>query len=65
MGWNSAGDTLYQVRLLFPTREAAVAYATAKEIPFELVEPHAPKSAPKAYASNFASGRRRAYAGNA
>jgi hypothetical protein len=59
MGWSGSGDTRAQVRLAFPTAEAAVAYCQAKGIPYE-VEPAAPVRAdikPKSYADNFRFGR--------
>ena len=58
MGWNTSRDMNAQVRLTFETREEAVAYAERHGIPFRLYEP---KKAPlilKAYADNFAAGRR-------
>jgi hypothetical protein len=59
MGWIGGGDMARQVRLGFPTREAAIDYATANGIAHE-VEPVAPGPAlkPKAYADNFRFGRR-------
>ena len=64
MGWNSMPDTRAQLHLSFPTKEEAVAYANAKGIAFEVIEPHAPVSKPKAYAENFSAGRRVAFQGD-
>lgn len=64
MGWSSAGDTLAQIHLKFPTKEAAIAYAKARDIAYEVIEPKLVRTGPKSYASNFSSTRRRAYAGN-
>ena len=47
-----------QVRLNFETRDEAVAYAQRHEISFQLFEPKTPKRIIKAYADNFAAGRR-------
>jgi hypothetical protein len=58
MGWNTMPDTRSQLHLEFSTKEEAVAYATAKGIPFELIEPHAPVVPPKNYAENFSFYRR-------
>jgi hypothetical protein len=58
-GWPGSGDTRAQVKLAFPTMEAAIAWAEAKGIPYE-VEPAAPIRAdikPKSYADNFRFGR--------
>jgi hypothetical protein len=58
-GWYGSGDTRGQVRLSFPTAEAAIAFAEAKAIPFE-VERAPPVRAdikPKSYADNFRFGR--------
>jgi hypothetical protein len=59
MGWTSSSDTLSQLRMRFDTREEAIAYATQAGIPFQVVEPREPTRITKAYADNFASGRRR------
>ena len=63
MGWTSSSDTQSQVRLRFDTREAAEAYATAKELEFTLVEPKARKPLIRArgYGENFATDRRGAW----
>ncbi|MFZ4125956.1 MAG: ETC complex I subunit [Rickettsiales bacterium] len=65
MGWNTMGDTKEQIKLKFETKEQAIAYAKAKNIPYEVLQPHIRKTPPKAYATNFANGRRRAYSDNA
>jgi len=61
MGWNTMSDTLAELSLKFKTCEEAVAYATAKGIPHEVVQPKASHIPPKQYAANFAFNRRRAY----
>ena len=58
MGWASSNDTNRQVKLSFETREEAVAYAEKHGIAFRLFEPHEPKMIIKAYADNFAFGRK-------
>jgi len=58
MGWTQSSDMKGQVRLSFDTREEAIAYAQRHEISFQLFEPKAPKRIIKAYADNFAAGRR-------
>jgi hypothetical protein len=58
MGWTSSGDMNGQVRLNFETSDEAVAYAQAHKIPFQLIEPQDRKKIIKAYADNFAPGRR-------
>lgn len=58
MGWWGSSDMQGQVRLSFDTKEAAVAYAQANGIDFDLEVPPAPKPMkPKAYADNFRYGR--------
>ena len=59
MGWTVTGDTeSSQVRLNFETREEAVRYAEDHGIAFQLVDPAPAKRIIKAYADNFAFGRR-------
>jgi hypothetical protein len=59
MGWSGSGDTRAQVRLAFPTAEAAVAWAEAKGIPHEVEAPPAihAEIKPKSYSDNFRFGR--------
>jgi hypothetical protein len=59
MGWTSSTDTSGQVRLTFETREDAIAFATREGIPFQVADAKAPRRIIKAYADNFAQGRRR------
>lgn len=53
MGWVSAGDTLNQVRLKFPTLEAAEAYATRQGLSYTVEQPHDTTITAKSYADNF------------
>jgi len=57
MGWTSSADTRQQIRLRFPTKEEAVAYAERNGIEYRLIEPKTPKRRPKSYAENFRWGR--------
>jgi hypothetical protein len=45
MGWTGGTDPLRHVRLSFPTREAAVAYARREGLPFTVHEPREPRPA--------------------
>jgi hypothetical protein len=45
MGWTGGADPLRHVRLSFPTREAAVAYARREGLPFTVHEPREPRPA--------------------
>lgn len=58
MGWTSSTDMNGQVRLRFDNKEDAVAYAEKHGIPFRLHEPQQPPVILKAYADNFAYGRK-------
>jgi ETC complex I subunit conserved region len=53
MGWVSANDTLNQVRLKFPSLEAAEAYAIRQGLSYTVEQPHDTTIAPKSYADNF------------
>lgn len=64
MGWNTMNSTITQVKLFFKTQEEAVAYATAKGIPFTVIEPKSATVSPKAYAENFSVNRRQAWSGS-
>jgi hypothetical protein len=58
MGWTQSSDMNGQIRLDFETREEAIAYAQAHGIAFQVSEPKTPKRIIKAYADNFAPGRK-------
>jgi len=58
MGWTVTTDTDGQVRLSFDTREEAVSFASRHGIAFELLESEQPAKIIKAYADNFAFGRK-------
>ena len=57
MGWVGMTDTPQEVRLRFPTKDAAIAYAKQQRIAFELLAPNKRKMLKKAYADNFKFGR--------
>jgi hypothetical protein len=63
MGWTSSGDTQAQVKLRFDTQEAAEAYAKARGIDYDLVQPKARKPVirPRGYGENFATDRKGAW----
>ena len=62
MGWTQTSDTeSSQVRLTFETKDQAMAFAEHHGIPFRLIEPEAPPKIIKAYADNFAFGRRQSW----
>jgi hypothetical protein len=60
MGWTSSSDTQTQVKLRFETREEAIAYATEKNLAFDVLEPNKRKPVIRAggYGENFATNRR-------
>jgi hypothetical protein len=59
MGWTQTSDTeSSQVRLSFDTKEEAVRYAEQHGIPFQLIDDKPAKRIIKAYADNFAFGRK-------
>lgn len=53
MGWVGMTDMPQEVRLRFPTKEAAIAYAERQRIAYEVFEPNKRRVARKAYADNF------------
>lgn len=57
MGWAGCGDTRRQLRLEFPSREDAVAYARRQGLAFEVEPARERKMLPKSYADNFGFGR--------
>jgi hypothetical protein len=55
MGWIGSSDTRPQVRLLFDTREEAIAFAEQSNLSYEVQEPTPSRVLPKSYADNFRS----------
>jgi ETC complex I subunit conserved region len=53
MGWAGSGDTQQQLRLSFPTLEAATAYAKAKGLDYSVAQPAQKVLKLQAYADNF------------
>lgn len=53
IGWVGSDDTDQQVRLRFPTKDAAIAYCRRENITFQVFEPHTRVVHPKSYADNF------------
>jgi ETC complex I subunit conserved region len=53
IGWIGSDDTENQVRLSFPTRDAAIAYCERNGLTYTVSDPHARIVRPKAYAENF------------
>ena len=52
-GWNGSGDTRPQVRMTFPTKEAAIAYCGKHGLKYHLVEAQPVRLKLQAYADNF------------
>ncbi|HEU0067346.1 MAG TPA: ETC complex I subunit [Sphingomonas sp.] len=52
-GWAGSGDTRDQIRLSFPTREAAVAYCESQGFDFVVVPAPEAKLKLQAYSDNF------------
>jgi hypothetical protein len=57
MGWTSSAGTRRHVRLSFPTKEEAIAYAAREGLAFRLEETQPAEMKPKSYAENFKFGR--------
>ncbi|MBT6441098.1 MAG: ETC complex I subunit [Alphaproteobacteria bacterium] len=53
MGWTGSGDTRRQVKLTFPSKEEAVAYALRTGLDAEVRAPNERQVRTKAYADNF------------
>ena len=58
MGWTSSGDMKQQLRLLFDTKDEAIAYCERHGIPYAVSEPKQAARRVIAYADNFAFSRR-------
>ncbi|QDB99377.1 MULTISPECIES: ETC complex I subunit [Phyllobacteriaceae] len=58
MGYTSSGDMRSQIRLSFPTKEEAVAYAEREKIAYRLEEPKEAMRRQISYSDNFRYDRR-------
>jgi hypothetical protein len=58
MGYTASMDTRQQVRLRFPTVEAAEAYCHRNNIDYRVQKPHEPRWRRKAYSENFSFSRK-------
>ena len=63
MGWTATRDMDRELRLRFPTRESAEAFARKKGISYTVDLPHERIIRPKSYADNFRFDRIEARAG--
>ena len=52
-GWNGSGDTYTQVRMTFPSREAAIAYCEKHGLGHHIVPAAPVRMKIQAYADNF------------
>lgn len=57
MGWTASNDTSRQVKLDFPTREDAVAYAERHGIAYRVEDEKVARPPAKSYADNFKMNR--------
>lgn len=53
MGWTGMPDTIREIELFFPSKEAALAYAHKYRLDYEIIEPQRRPQKLKAYADNF------------
>ena len=53
MGWNSSSDTKKQIKIVFESKDEAIAYANKKNILYSIIEPNKRKIIIKSYADNF------------
>ena len=53
MGWNSSSDTKKQIKIIFESKDEAIAYANKKNILYSITEPNKRKIIIKSYADNF------------
>ncbi|WP_298222911.1 ETC complex I subunit [Acidocella sp.] len=53
MGWTGSDDMRQQIKLTFESKDAAIAYAVAEGIPYDVEIPATRVKKPKSYADNF------------
>lgn len=58
MGWTSNADTVSQLRMKFPSKDAAIKYANENNIEFTIQEAKEQKRVIRNYSDNFAMTRK-------
>lgn len=53
MGWIASKDMLQEVKIKFPNKDAAVAFAKTNHLTYEIIEPQHKKFIKRSYADNF------------
>jgi hypothetical protein len=53
MGWTSSSDMLQEVKMKFPTKQAAIEFADGNQYSREVIEPQMKKLIKRSYADNF------------
>jgi len=53
MGWTSSQDMLKEVSIKFPNKDAAIAFANANNLTYEIIEAQQKKFIKRTYADNF------------
>ncbi|MCT4635748.1 MAG: ETC complex I subunit [Rickettsiales bacterium] len=53
MGWTSSSDMLQEVKIKFPTKQAAIEFADSNNYSYEVMEPQSKKFIKRSYADNF------------
>ena len=61
MGWQSSSDTTRTIRMVFPTKDDAIAYANTYGFDYHVIKSVHRRLKLRAYADNFASGHRQAW----
>ena len=61
MGGQSSSDTARQVKMRFPDKRTAIAYAELHNVAYQVSEPKSRRLKPRAYADNFAFNRNGAW----
>jgi hypothetical protein len=59
MGWTTMKDMRRQVKMRFPDRESAIAFAERHGIPYRVMPVQEARPKQKSYADNFRFGRKR------
>ena len=53
MGWVGSGDMRGQLKLIFDTKDEAVAYAERNALAYQIAKPNVRRVIPKSYSDNF------------